>query len=198
VSRRHVVFGSTATAVDQTRQQSLGSALLVDLLQWHTPHSAHVLRPLPDAFIHNPHVRRILPLPFAFWISARYALACCRVFHEPLAVVDDHAVVEFVVEQAVSALVRADQRRQVPFAAGWPGNAFLIERSNNRHRASAGDVFSIDAAHDGRFLFVDDAAAPIIERRDDIVAIALAAGDAPGLHAAYLAAPGLLREIFQE
>ncbi len=195
---RDVVLGTAATAVHQAGQQPLRPALRVDFLQWHTTKGPHPLRLVPDVFVDDAHVRRILPLPFTFRVEARHPLTRGRFLDEPLPVVDDHAVVQLIVEQAIAPLVRTDQRRQVPFAARRPPFAFQIEGTHDAHRAFAADVFGIDAAHDGRFLLVDDAAATVIDRRDHVIAIAFAAGDAPSLDASHLSSPGLLREVLQE
>jgi hypothetical protein len=108
---RDVVLGAAATAVDQAGQQPLRPPLRVDFLKWHTAHSPHPLCLVPDALVDDAHVRRILPLPLAFRVEARHPFARGRFLDEPLPVVDDHAVVQLIVEQAIASLVRTNQRR---------------------------------------------------------------------------------------
>ena len=66
------------------------------------------------------------------------------------------------------------------------------------NRAIAGDVFGVDAAHDSRLFLIDDATAPVIDRRDHVVAIAATARNSSSIHPLHLPAPRFLREVFEE
>ena len=54
-----------------------------------------------------------------------------------------------------------------------------------------------DALHDGGFVRIDRATAPLVAAAHDVVAITLAAGNAAGFDVAHLAAPGFLRQVLQ-
>src|SRR5581483_1788351 len=196
VAHGNVVAGATAAAVDETGEQALRPALLIEMRP--APRRAQALHRLPEFLVDDAQLGHVLAHPFALRVGARDALAGGGVLEEALTVVDDGAAVELVVEQAVAALGRADQGGDVPGAAAGPGLALAVEIAHDGQRAFTGGVLGIDALDDGGFPRIDDAASAVLTGRHHIVAVAPAAGDATRLDTADLAPPGLLGEVLQE
>src|SRR5688572_30725984 len=69
----------------------------------------------------------VLREPLLWRVGSGLPSAGCRVLDEALAVVGDAAGIEAVVEQAVAALGRSEQRRHIPMSASRPWNALGIE-----------------------------------------------------------------------
>jgi hypothetical protein len=114
-----------------------------------------------------------------------------------LAVVDQASGIEPIVDDAIEPQPAAVDRRCVPLAAARAWDLLGIETGRDDNRRVAADVLPEDAPHDLGFSLVDRAPAAIIALAHDVIAVALAARNAPGLHTTNLASPCLLRQVVE-
>ena len=82
--------------------------------------------------------------------------------------------------------------------AGRARHALAIEIAHDRQRPLARGVLVKDAPYDGGLVLVDSSTAALIAILYNVVAVALAARDAAGLHPADLPAACLLGQILQK
>lgn len=102
------VAPTTAAAAQQPGQQPLRPPSVIQM------RSAAALRALglhrcPDILVNDPQLRHLLAVPLTFGIVTRDAFTRRRVLEKPLAIVDNHALVKFVIEQTVASLGRTQQ-----------------------------------------------------------------------------------------
>ncbi|WGV15037.1 hypothetical protein QF092_12140 [Fuscovulum ytuae] len=136
-------------------------------------------------------------------IGTRYPLGGVGVFDETLTVVRDPSEVQFVVQDAVPALTAAIDGGGVPKAAARAWDALPVQACRNGARRLTLRILLEDPTHDCGLFGIDlslapDQAAVFGNAADHPVAIAIAAGDAAGLHSAALAASCLLGQILQK
>ncbi|MEQ1698129.1 MAG: hypothetical protein ABL901_20050 [Hyphomicrobiaceae bacterium] len=163
------------------------------------PDCAPRLHPIPCFNVDQSQLWHVLTEPFGFRVLTGHALARGRVFDKPLPVIDDCSPVQLVVEDAVATLRISQQRRCIPPAATRSGDALTIEVAHDSERPFALCVLEENPANDFSFAIIDGAPTSFLARvLDDIVAVALAAGDAASLDATDLTAPGFLRKVLQK
>jgi hypothetical protein len=91
-----------------------------------------------------------------------------------------------------------EQSRGVPVSPGRPWHALSIEVAHDGEWTLARGVLVKDAPYDHGLVLVDGSAAAFITVLENVIAVALTAGDAAGLHPADLPAACLLGQVLQE
>jgi hypothetical protein len=113
------------------------------------------LHRIPDFLVNDAHLRHFLNHPLGFRIETRNPLSRVRVFQVAEPVPDEAADIEFVVEDANTALRVTMDRRRPPFGALRPRHALLVQLKGDRARRLAGNVVCEDTADDGGLRLVD-------------------------------------------
>nr|WP_242121947.1 hypothetical protein [Sphingomonas sp. JXJ CY 53] len=188
-------------AADQAGEQPLGRR---------PPHARHPLGSalhrgddVPQRLVDDAQVRGVLPLPLGLGIGARHALPRDGIADEALAVEDDPARVELVVEDAVPALAVAAQRGDPPRAPGWTRDRVLVELAHDEGGASAFGA-PLEYPADDFGLLRDDPTPTTLDDASSrhlhvgLVAVAQTARDAARGHAAHLPPARLVAEVLEE
>src|SRR5581483_6693908 len=136
----------------------------------------------------QPLIRRIAP---------RLPLPRRRIFDEALPVVDQTSSIEPIVDDAVESQPAAIDRRRIPLAATRTWNLLGVQPGCNSNRRFTAHILPKDALHDLGFGLIDRPPAAIVALAHDVIAVALAARNAPGLHTTDLTSPRLLREVVE-
>lgn len=83
-------------------------------------------RRLPQLVSQDAHFRHVLPNPFGFRVGPRDPLSRRWVLDESLPIPDQHADVEFIVEDAGLARRMSSYGRIGPLFAEWAGDVIVI------------------------------------------------------------------------
>jgi len=81
---------------------------------------------IPCFIINYPQIRDFSNRPFMFRVKPGCSLSCLRVFYETLAVIDDLALIELIVENAVAALTGTIDGGGIPQAATRAGDIMVL------------------------------------------------------------------------
>jgi hypothetical protein len=158
---------------------------------------------LPELIIDDAQLRHLAGEPFALGVEARHALSGRWILDIAQPVPDQATNIEFVVDEAGSALHMAPDRGVAPWFAVWTGNTLFVQGAGDRTRANTRGEFPEDTPDDVRLPFVDlaiaaDRIAACVELFDDLVAIAKPAARFALLDTATNATMGLCSEVLEE
>lgn len=161
------------------------------------------LDPIPKALIHDPQFGNLFDDPVLGGVQARLSFAGGRVLYETLAVPDQAADIEFIVQDAGAAPPVAVDGGHAPALAARPIDPVGVERARDCARATAGREFLENAPNDGRLILVDH---PFARRHRPIasycahhvVAVCHAAGGLAFADPPLKAPVGLLGEVLEE
>ncbi|MEX2165786.1 MAG: hypothetical protein WD852_02010 [Methyloceanibacter sp.] len=158
---------------------------------------------LPEIVVDDSQLRHRLDHPFVFRVGSRLTPPGIWVLHELLAVPDEPADIELIIENARAALPIAVNCGRSPAPGDGTRNALLVQRLRDRSRRAAVCEFGEDAADDCSFCVVDAALAAYglavgIDLPHHVITEAETASGFPFANAAFEAAPGLLSKVFEE
>nr|WP_245826634.1 hypothetical protein [Oceanibacterium hippocampi] len=203
------VGGPAGAALEQAGEQVARPVLAVEWVRRRVlvrPAVGDILLPvtdrLPERVVDDPERGHVLDDPVFRRIGPGLAPAALRVLDEALAVPDQPADIELVVEYADTAADIAVDGRRIPGPAGGTRHTRGVERMGNGPWRAAGGVVAEDPADGRRLCRVDAAAAGNrlagrVMLPDDVVTERPTAGRAAGPDPALEAAPGLVGEILE-
>ncbi|WP_339086035.1 hypothetical protein [Hyphomicrobium sp. ghe19] len=147
---------------------------------------------------HDVKLGNLLLEPLVARVFARLALARFRVLYEALAIEDNTTGVKAVIQDSVLPLAAPDQCRRVPWPPSGGRDALAVQGLDDLDWRSTAGVFLKNPTHDRGLGLVYFALAALVDRRHDVIAVALAARYAALFDPSNLAALRLERQVVEK